>query len=263
MKICSTCSKEHTQLRSDLCLTCQRKRNHKLYRERKKYPEKNPKPTPEERIKIRLEKQAEYYRKKRGLPSDYIPSYRSPILKKCEICGENHDRPKAMICPKCQKKVTGKKNYEWQKKARKKDPSLFSERVKKSHEKNPELYRNLQRKHYIKRYNLPEDHIFRQKGKSGEGSISNQGYKKIPMPLHPNVQANGQILEHIYVMSEHLGRPLHKGETVHHINGDRLDNRIENLELWHRSHPSGQRVEDKIAWCIEFLSQYRYTVKPT
>jgi hypothetical protein len=39
------------------------------------------------------------------------------------------------------------------------------------------------------------------------------------------------ILEHRYVMQEHLGRPLTDKETVHHINGDRADNQIENLEL--------------------------------
>jgi len=260
MKICISCSAKHEHPRSELCLSCQRKRNHDLYRKRIKDPEAHPKLTPEERIKIRLAKQTEYYRKKRGLPADYIPSYRSPVIKKCETCGEEHDRPRSNICPSCQKKVTAKKNYEWQKKARKKDPALFKERVKKSQSKNPELYRKLQRQNYIKRFNLPEDHVFRERKKAGEGSISSQGYRRIPMPLHPNVQSNGQILEHVFIMSQHLGRPLYKGETVHHINGDRLDNRIENLELWHRSHPPGQRVEEKIAWCKEFLKQYGYEV---
>jgi hypothetical protein len=45
-----------------------------------------------------------------------------------------------------------------------------------------------------------------------------------------------------------------------HINGIRNDNRIENLELWSCKHPPGQRGEDKVAWCKEFLLEYGYKV---
>lgn len=90
--------------------------------------------------------------------------------------------------------------------------------------------------------------------------IKDSGYVLIHRPDHPNSHKNGYILEHTFIVSEHIGRPLKKGENIHHINGIRDDNRIENLELWSRSQPSGQRVEDKIAWCQEFLKSYGYTV---
>lgn len=96
----------------------------------------------------------------------------------------------------------------------------------------------------------------REAGTHGARFPDKGGYMLVYFPEHPNALSSGNVREHVLVMSEHLGRPLLKSETVHHINGVRDDNRIENLELWSSSHPSGQRVEDKLAWAREIIDLY-------
>lgn len=73
------------------------------------------------------------------------------------------------------------------------------------------------------------------------------GYITVTDPRDPSKK----IAEHRLVMELHLGRPLRKRENVHHINGMPGDNRLENLELWTRPQPAGQRVADLLAWVVE------------
>lgn len=86
-------------------------------------------------------------------------------------------------------------------------------------------------------------------------SPSGKGYVGIHIPTKVEGRKRS-ILEHRFVMEKHLGRKLLTTETVHHINGIRNDNRLENLELFSSRHGPGQRVSDKVAFAIEMLRLY-------
>lgn len=77
----------------------------------------------------------------------------------------------------------------------------------------------------------------------GERCIQQSGYV--------TVKRDGEWLgEHRMVLEGLLGRGLREGENVHHRNGIRSDNRLENLELWVVPQPAGQRVSDLIDFVV-------------
>lgn len=71
--------------------------------------------------------------------------------------------------------------------------------------------------------------------------LTHDGYVWILTPDHPRAFNGRYVPEHWLVMEESLGRYLTKEESVHHINGDRADNRIENLQLRKKFHGKGQK----------------------
>jgi len=219
--LCKSCGLQRKYAGKDICNGC-------LYKKRISTPEKK---------KALTEKKRLEYLKRKGLCLNHVFVSKQENCKICLNQIKEEKRISKTLCHLCYKKEYYKKNPEKKEKER-------LRQYQKTRIKN----------------GLPLDHpplIARP----GQGSMSKQGYKDIWKPGHPNCKNKlGRIYEHVWVMSEYLGRPLIKGETVHHMNGVRDDNRIENLELWNRGQPSGQRVEDRIKFYKEFLEQYGYEI---
>jgi hypothetical protein len=83
--------------------------------------------------------------------------------------------------------------------------------------------------HLLRSYNIPVRLSCSAPGKKYNGRHNANGYVRVYQPNHPRANWSGYVLEHIAVWERHNG-PIPKGWHVHHKNGVKDDNRIENLE---------------------------------
>lgn len=90
----------------------------------------------------------------------------------------------------------------------------------------------------------------------GSRKVNELGYVEI-------LFGGDRAFEHRLVWEARHGELL-PGQNIHHKNGQRDDNRIENLEVWDTSQPAGQRPEDKVAFALEMLRRYapQHLVEP-
>lgn len=92
--------------------------------------------------------------------------------------------------------------------------------------------------------------------------VSKGDYNYAVVPEHPKCTKNYYVLEHRVVMENHLGRLLNDDEVVHHINGNKKDNRIENLIILsneehvklHGTKAGHKMVILKCPWCHKIFT---------
>lgn len=125
---------------------------------------------------------------------------------------------------------------------------------------NPSRQRGWCRKHYTrwKRHGDPLICLLT----FGKGTLTDRGYHRIQMDKKP-------ILEHRYVMQQIVGRQLKRDEHVHHIDGNRLNNKPENLILTtpqnHRKEHASFRNEThkECTRCHQIKPRHQFYLNPT
>lgn len=198
-------------------------------------------------------------------------------IKKCPACGKDYvtarKRPRAYCSEGCRLKG-GAKPHNWKGGRVVKGGYVFlfkpDHPTVQGRDDKRVLEQRIVMEEYLGRYLHPWEKVIHKNHNRTDNRIENlelrnykntpnsSGYNWVYSPNHPIVQGKQykSITEHRMVMEKHLGRYLEPNELVHHKNGIRNDNRIENLELWVRKgHPNGSRVDQKYVDEISNLRQ--------
>ena len=96
-------------------------------------------------------------------------------------------------------------------------------------------HQNRGRKHTAEHISKTSHSLEKNGRWKGGTRITKDGYKEIKCPSHPNAKKNGYVLEHRMIASNAIGRPLLKSEIIHHIDKDRKNNTLYNLEITNAS----------------------------
>lgn len=225
-KLCTICQKENIRQKSDICKVC-------YYREYQK------------RTHVFKTRYCQICKKDISGTRKARCETCLPVSTCCDCNEQFSYKTKVRRCPKCYYHWYKKRNPENAERLKNKSNSIFIEKRKKE---------------VRIRRNIPLDSVLRGIGPRSEGYIVGKGYRLMIVKDKETGKVR-RVHEHVLIMEEYLNRRLFDGETVHHKNGVRDDNRIENLELWNKAQPAGQRVEDKINFYIEFLESYGYKIE--
>lgn len=185
---------------------------------------------------------------------DFIHGPKKLISHTCLLCGTIFNRRKYPYTPKfCSNSCSAKHQYTDGRKPYRElmqPPSFICKHCGKSNVRRRIIYRGrsigFDKRIFCNRIcaNLAQN-----KG----GHIHHSGYRILTK--------NGkQIPEHRYMMEQQLHRTLKPYENVHHKNGIRDDNRLENLEIWITRQPKGQRCADTLDWAIDYLRSHGFIV---
>lgn len=192
-----------------------------------------------------------------------LHKYRNTSRKFCSIsCGAKHSRAvmhsgnrKTLNCVQCSKEITTNSYAAQTKKYCSRSCADIGKKIPVPHFDCAQCGKNRARRKFGNKsgYDYTTKHCSKQ---CANDALRKEGWCTDKHGYKCAVFNGKQVFEHRAIMESMIGRKLALEETVHHINGDRADNRPANLELWSSRHGKGQRVSDKVAFAVSLLRQY-------